>query len=137
MFKFEKINNNIMAVSKAFLFSFKGQVLSTFGKAVGHPARAEMLARLVEHGVLSYSELVDGFPLKRGSISDHLNKLKSAGLVESVLLANNLAGFQLNQKTYDRCIAQISDQFPSFHKEGVVVERGWVRDYEAEYLSCG
>jgi DNA-binding transcriptional ArsR family regulator len=96
-----------------------------------------MLARLVEHGVLSYSELVDGFSLKRGSISDHLNKLKSAGLVESVLLANNLAGFQLNQKTYDRCIAQISDQFPSFYKEGVVIERGWVRDYEAEYLSCG
>jgi DNA-binding transcriptional ArsR family regulator len=126
-----------MAVSKAFLFSFKGQVLSTFGKAVGHPARVEMLARLVEHGVLSYSELVDGFSLKRGSISDHLNKLKSAGLVESVLLANNLAGFQLNQKTYDRCIAQISDQFPSFYKEGVVIERGWVRDYEAEYLSCG
>ncbi len=57
--------------------------------------------------------------------------------MDFVLLANNVAGFQLNQNTYDRCIAQISDHFPSCYKEGVVIERGWVRDYEAEYLSCG
>lgn len=125
-----------MAISKAFLFSSKGQTLSTFGKAVGHPARAEMLSRLVDRGVLTYSELIHGLPLKKGSINDHLTKLKGANLIKPVLLANNLAGYKINRKSYDRYLAQVADYFPSVGiQEEDVFENGWVRDYEAEMLS--
>jgi DNA-binding transcriptional ArsR family regulator len=125
-----------MAVSKAFLFSSKGQALSTFGKAIGHPARAEILARLVDRGVLTYSEMIYGLPLKKGTINDHLTKLKGANLIEPVLLANNLVGYKVNRKSYDRCLAEVANYFPSLEKqEEDVFESGWVRDYEAEMLS--
>ena len=55
--------------------------LASFGKAIAHPARIQILRLLVRKNVCVCVELIDELPLAQSTVSQHLKVLKEAGLI--------------------------------------------------------
>jgi ArsR family transcriptional regulator len=56
--------------------------LAAMAKAIGHPARVQILRMLVARDTCATSEVVDGLPLAQSTVSEHLRILREAGLVQ-------------------------------------------------------
>jgi ArsR family transcriptional regulator, arsenate/arsenite/antimonite-responsive transcriptional repressor len=57
--------------------------LARLGKAIGHPARVQILRLLSRKEAKVCSQIVDEMPLAQSTVSEHLRILKEAGLVRS------------------------------------------------------
>jgi ArsR family transcriptional regulator, arsenate/arsenite/antimonite-responsive transcriptional repressor len=57
------------------------QELALLAKAVGHPARVQILRLLVRRESCICGDIVDELPLAQSTVSQHLKVLKDAGLV--------------------------------------------------------
>jgi len=55
--------------------------LARLAKALGHPARIEILRMLIERGDCQCGAIVDRLPLAQATVSQHLKVLKDAGLI--------------------------------------------------------
>jgi ArsR family transcriptional regulator len=51
-------------------------------KALGHPARVQLLKHLVDYGDCYFGSLADVLPLAPSTISQHVSILKEAGLIQ-------------------------------------------------------
>jgi ArsR family transcriptional regulator len=56
--------------------------LAAMCKAIGHPARLQLLRHLISHGDCYFGSLADVLPLAASTISKHVSILKEAGLIE-------------------------------------------------------
>lgn len=70
-----------MAVSKASQFDEQHARIARLFKALGHPARVEILQVLARRGTCICGEIVDELPLAQATVSQHLKALKEAGLI--------------------------------------------------------
>ena len=55
--------------------------LAMMAKAIGHPARVQILRLLARRTACICGEIVDELPLAQSTVSQHLKVLKDAGLV--------------------------------------------------------
>jgi ArsR family transcriptional regulator len=55
--------------------------LATLAKALGHPARVQILRLLVHRSACVCGDIVDELPLAQSTVSQHLKVLKDAGLL--------------------------------------------------------
>jgi ArsR family transcriptional regulator len=55
--------------------------LASLAKALGHPARVQILRLLARRTTCVCGEIVDELPLAQSTVSQHLKVLKEAGLV--------------------------------------------------------
>jgi ArsR family transcriptional regulator len=55
--------------------------LSTLAKALGHPARVQIMRLLVRREACVCGDIVDELPLAQSTVSQHLKVLKDAGLI--------------------------------------------------------
>ena len=55
--------------------------LALLAKAVGHPARVQILRLLVQREACVCGDIVDELPLAQSTVSQHLKVLKDAGLI--------------------------------------------------------
>jgi ArsR family transcriptional regulator len=55
--------------------------LALLAKAVGHPARVQILRLLVRREACLCGDIVDELPLAQSTVSQHLKVLKDAGLI--------------------------------------------------------
>ncbi len=55
--------------------------LATLAKALGHPARVQIVRLLVRREACVCGDIVDELPLAQSTVSQHLKVLKDAGLV--------------------------------------------------------
>ena len=55
--------------------------LAQLAKAVGHPARVQILRLLAQKDACVCGDIVDELPLAQSTVSQHLKVLKEAGLV--------------------------------------------------------
>jgi ArsR family transcriptional regulator len=55
--------------------------LATFAKALGHPARVQIIRLLVRKTACVCGDIVDELPLAQSTVSQHLKVLKEAGLI--------------------------------------------------------
>jgi ArsR family transcriptional regulator len=55
--------------------------LAQLARALGHPARVEILRLLLQSGDCACGRIVDVMPLAQATVSQHLKVLKDAGLV--------------------------------------------------------
>jgi len=55
--------------------------LSTLAKALGHPARVQILRLLTRRTSCVCGDIVDELPLAQSTVSQHLKILKEAGLI--------------------------------------------------------
>ncbi|MBQ5949132.1 helix-turn-helix transcriptional regulator [Massilia sp. ST3] len=56
--------------------------LAALCKAIGHPARLQLLRHLIAHGDCYFGSLADVLPLAASTISKHVSILKETGLIE-------------------------------------------------------
>jgi DNA-binding transcriptional ArsR family regulator len=61
------------------------QELADLAKAVGHPARVQILRLLLRRGTCVCGEIVDELPLAQSTVSQHLKVLKEAGLIRGTV----------------------------------------------------
>ena len=55
--------------------------LATLAKALGHPARVQILRILVRKNACVCGDIVDELPLAQSTVSQHLKVLKESGLI--------------------------------------------------------
>jgi ArsR family transcriptional regulator len=55
--------------------------LATLAKAIGHPARVQIMRLLVRREACVCGDIVDELPLAQSTVSQHLKVLKEAGLI--------------------------------------------------------
>lgn len=56
--------------------------LAALAKAIGHPARVQILRILARKSACVCGDIVDELPLAQSTVSQHLKVLKEAGLVQ-------------------------------------------------------
>ncbi len=74
-----------MAEPKLQLFDTKLQDLAQLFKALGHPARLQILKFLASHNACFTGNIADEVPLGRTTVNQHLNELKKAGLIKGIV----------------------------------------------------
>jgi DNA-binding transcriptional ArsR family regulator len=70
-----------MAMSKSHLYPEDLRIVCSFAKAIGHPARAQIIRQLQMQGSCSVEELQKDHPITPPSLSDHLKILRKSQLV--------------------------------------------------------
>ena len=58
------------------------QELAALARALGHPARVQIIRLLVRRDACVCGDIVDELPLAQSTVSQHLKVLKDAGLVK-------------------------------------------------------
>ena len=56
--------------------------LAALAKAIGHPARVQIMRLLVRRDACVCGDIVDELPLAQSTVSQHLKVLKEAGLIK-------------------------------------------------------
>jgi ArsR family transcriptional regulator len=57
------------------------EALATLAKALGHPARVQIVRLLLRKNACVCGDIVDELPLAQSTVSQHLKVLKEAGLI--------------------------------------------------------
>ncbi len=63
-------------------FSDKTQLIARFAKALGHPARIQIIKYLIKCDCCFTGDIVEILPLAQSTVSQHLKELKDAGLIQ-------------------------------------------------------
>lgn len=71
-----------MAFSKSNRYPKDDQILSSFAKAFGHPARVSIIRKLSRDGPCSVEEILKNHPISQPALSTHLEILRKNHLVE-------------------------------------------------------
>ena len=83
-------------------------------KALGHPARLEILRTLASRGRCVCGEVVEVMPLAQATVSQHLKILKEAGLIRGRIDGRNSCycldpqGIAALRAALDGCLASLS-----------------------------
>ena len=78
-----------MVLAKTNLFDSDLQEAALFYKALGHPARLQILRYLAETKVCITGDISEELPLSRTTVNQHLTELKKAGLIQGRVNGNH------------------------------------------------
>jgi DNA-binding transcriptional ArsR family regulator len=81
----------------------KHQELSSFYKALAHPARLAIIEILLRTKTCTCNDFVNRIPFAQATISEHLRKLKLAQLI-SVWEKGSSSQYAINKQVFKRCI---------------------------------
>lgn len=59
--------------------------LARFAKAMGHPVRIAILQLLQSQSCCYHGDMAEELPIAKSTLSQHLNELKDAGLIQGTL----------------------------------------------------
>ena len=90
-------------------FSDDLQELSRFTKAISHPARLAILKYLAETKTCISGDISDYLPLSRSTVFQHLNELKSLGLIHG-----EIDGLKVNYCLCGSSIVKYLEMFDNF-----------------------
>lgn len=74
-----------MGIAKTEMFTTQQNQLAIYAKVLGHPARISILEYLFKLDACVCGELVHEIGLAQATISQHLNELKSVGLIKGTI----------------------------------------------------
>lgn len=66
---------------KSYTLTDEKQRLTEMMKALGHPARMQIVCYLMEHPQCITGDIVDVLPLAQATVSQHLKVLRDSGLI--------------------------------------------------------
>ena len=72
---------NIKHATKSYNLSSDEQRLAHMMKALGHPARMQIIRYLSDHPQCFTGDIVEVLPLAQATVSQHLKVLRDAGLI--------------------------------------------------------
>lgn len=81
--------------------------LATLTKALGHPARVQIIRLLARRSTCVCGDIVDQLPLSQSTVSQHLKVLKQAGLIRGEIDGPRVC-YCLSPRTLRRLRALIS-----------------------------
>lgn len=67
---------------KAKSFTEKQEQTARFAKALSHPVRIAILQMLSSKSCCFHGDMADDLPIAKSTLSQHLNALKDAGLIQ-------------------------------------------------------
>ena len=70
-----------MAKAKSDQFPIPARELAAIAKALGHPARIQILKILAAMDICMCGDIVEQLPLSQATVSQHLKELKRVGLI--------------------------------------------------------
>lgn len=79
-----------MGITKTLGFSNETNEMAEILKALGHPARIEIVQFLMKSNTCICGDIVEVLPLAQSTVSKHLSELKNAGIIKGTITGNNL-----------------------------------------------
>ena len=67
---------------KSEYFTTEQEQMARFAKAMGHPVRIAILQLLNSQTCCFHGDMADELPIAKSTLSQHLNTLKDAGLIQ-------------------------------------------------------
>lgn len=89
-----------MGITKTDGFSTETNKMANALKALGHPARLEIIRFLIKTPNSICNDVVDAIPLAQSTISRHLSELKNVGLISGKQSGTNIY-YTINDKIWE------------------------------------
>lgn len=70
-------------MKKSKSFTNEQEQIAKFSKALGHPVRVAILQLLNSQSCCYHGDMAEELPIAKSTLSQHLNELKKAGLIQS------------------------------------------------------
>jgi ArsR family transcriptional regulator, arsenate/arsenite/antimonite-responsive transcriptional repressor len=112
---FATLNISIMTYTKSHRFDEDLQHLAKYAKAISHPARLAILRYLASSQTCISGDISNEIPLSRTTVSQHLQELKSLGLIKG----------EINGVKVNYCISsdQIKEMIEKFETLFIEISR--------------
>lgn len=78
-----------MGATKTERYTDKQNAIAALTKALGHPARIAIIEYLIKVNTCICGDIVNELPLAQPTVSQHLKKLKNAGLIKGEVEGNS------------------------------------------------
>ena len=79
-----------MGITKTMGFTDETNEMAEILKALGHPARLEIIKFLMTSPTCICNDIVEVLPLAQSTISKHLSELKKVGIIKGTITGNNM-----------------------------------------------
>jgi len=79
-----------MGITKTTGFSIETNEMADILKALGHPARLEIVKILMGLPSCVCGDIVEILPLAQSTVSKHLSELKKVGIIKGTIKGNNI-----------------------------------------------
>lgn len=102
-----------MGITKTSLFTDQQNDFAVMSKVFSHPARLAIIQILINSNSCINSGLVKELGLAQATISQHLNELKSFGLIKGTVEGNSM-NYCIDKEKWDECRSSYLDFFESY-----------------------
>jgi DNA-binding transcriptional ArsR family regulator len=99
-----------MGITKTQIFTEQQNDFAQFFKVLGHPARVAILQYISNQNACICNDLVSEIGLAQATISQHLNELKSIGLIQGEVEGKSMC-YCINVKRWDAIQKQLNTFF--------------------------
>lgn len=99
-----------MGASKITEYTEKEIELANYAKALSHPARIAILNLLVKKQACVCGDIVEELPLSQSTVSQHLIKLKEAGLIKGDIDGASVC-YCIDEKEWKKAKKQLGELF--------------------------
>jgi DNA-binding transcriptional ArsR family regulator len=79
-----------MGITKTIGFTDETNEMAEILKALGHPARLEIVKFLMTSSSCICGDIVEVLPLAQSTVSKHLSELKKVGIIKGTVTGNNI-----------------------------------------------
>ena len=79
-----------MGITKTTGFTTATNEMAEILKALGHPARLEIVQFLMKSSSCICGDIVEVLPLAQSTVSKHLSELKKVGIIKGTVTGNNI-----------------------------------------------
>jgi DNA-binding transcriptional ArsR family regulator len=97
-----------MGRSKSSKFNTEQNRISTYAKALAHPARVAILELLAAQNACMCGDIVDKLPLSQATVSQHLAELKRIGLITGEIEGAKVC-YCINKKAWDEARSVLAE----------------------------
>lgn len=105
---------NIESMSKKELTADQEQ-LARFAKALGHPIRIAILEMLANESCCYHGDMSEVLPIAKSTLSQHLNELKDAGLIQGTITLPTVK-YCINNENWNKAKELFSGFFTQLQK---------------------
>ena len=89
-----------MGTKKKEYFTDHQVDLARFSKALGHPVRIAILQLLNSQSCCYHGDMAEELPIAKSTLSQHLNELKDAGLIQGTITAPSVK-YCINRENWE------------------------------------
>jgi predicted transcriptional regulator len=97
-------------MTKSEYFTKHQEQTARFAKALGHPVRIAILQLLHSQACCYHGDMADELPIAKSTLSQHLNELKDAGLIQGNITPPTVK-YCINKENWEKAQNLFSDFF--------------------------